>query len=118
MPALEKAEKRMFDVAGQLGMDGDRVVQVGSYGPKSDCSQKEGLDAFGGWVARTPAEITAEHFHLGKYKFQALATVGEVMLFLYRHTHIREKGISEKKRKELSQRSWLNNGKGWKLTKQ
>ena len=66
MPSLEKAEKRMFEVAGQLGMDGDRVVQVGSYGPKSDCSQKEGLDAFAGWVARTPAEITAEHFHLGK----------------------------------------------------
>jgi polyamine oxidase len=64
MSALKNAEKRMFDMAGQLGMDGNSVVQVGSYGQKIDCSQKEGLDAFGGWVARTPAEITAEHFYI------------------------------------------------------
>ena len=72
MSALQKAENRMFEVAGQLGMDGNRVVQVGSYGQKIDCSQKEGLDAFGGWVARTPAEITAEHFYLGKPKHYLL----------------------------------------------
>ena len=68
MTSLQNAEKRMFDVAGQLGMDGDRLVQVGSYGMKSDCSQKEALEVFGGWVARTPAEITAEHFYLGNFK--------------------------------------------------
>ena len=74
MSAVEKAQNRMFEVAEELGMDGDSVVQVGSYGPKRDCSQKVGLDAFGGWVARTPVEITAEHFQFGKHKVLPINT--------------------------------------------
>ena len=62
---IKSAEKRIYEKADELGIDRDRPL-LGSVQEKSRSSSlKDALSLFGNWSARTPAELTAEYFHIG-----------------------------------------------------
>ena len=63
--AVERAVGRAYEVAGELGLEGDGSVAVGVNGSLRDCSLKEAARVLAGWHPRSPPDVTAEYYHHG-----------------------------------------------------
>ena len=65
MEAVERAVGRAYEVAGELGLEGDGAVAVGPNGSLRDCSLKEAARVLAGWHPRSPPDVAAEYYHHG-----------------------------------------------------
>lgn len=67
MHAVERAMGHAYEVAGELGLEGEGSVAVGQTGSLRDCSLREATHVFANWYPRSPSDVTAEYFHHGTY---------------------------------------------------
>ena len=75
---IKGAEKRIYEKADELGIDRDRAMLGSVQESLRNSSLKDAMNLFGKWQARTPAEYTAEYFHIGTHPSFDYCTKGSI----------------------------------------